>query len=177
MNDNRFGPSSPSPSPSYPFTSFSFHSPSTQSPSSPSNQNFDFLPGTTSLVEELDKQLIVILRDGRKLIGILRTFDQFANIVLEETKERIFFGNEFGEKKLGIYLIRGENVVLLGELDTEKDETVLQKFKKIPFGEIKKKFESDQQQKEQQNKTKRKLMLERGIAYDPFTVTDNFLFE
>lgn len=37
------------------------------------------------LVEELDKLLMIQLRDGRKLIGIMRSFDQFANIVLEGT--------------------------------------------------------------------------------------------
>jgi hypothetical protein len=36
-----------------------------------------------ALVEELDKLLMVQLRDGRKVIGILRSFDQFANLVLQ----------------------------------------------------------------------------------------------
>lgn len=53
-----------------------------------------FLPGTASLVEEVDstlhgsasiallnfrsEKLLVTLRDGRKLVGILRSFDQFG---------------------------------------------------------------------------------------------------
>ena len=32
---------------------------------------------------------MVQLRDGRKIIGIMRSFDQFANIVLEQAVERI----------------------------------------------------------------------------------------
>lgn len=40
-------------------------------------------PPGMGLVEELDKTLLIQLRDGRKLIGIMRSFDQFANIVLE----------------------------------------------------------------------------------------------
>ena len=40
-------------------------------------------PPGLALVEELDKRLMVQLRDGRKVIGILRSFDQFANLVLE----------------------------------------------------------------------------------------------
>ena len=40
------------------------------------------LPGV-AIVEELDKLLMVQLRDGRKVIGVLRSFDQFANLVLE----------------------------------------------------------------------------------------------
>jgi len=98
--------------------------------------NVDFLPGTASLVEEVDKKLMVVLRDGRRLVGILRTFDQFANIVLEDTKERIYMEDKYGEKNIGLYLIRGENVVLLGEMDPEKDDIVTPtKLKKIPFEE------------------------------------------
>jgi len=140
--------------------------------------NVDFLPGTASLVEEVDKKLMVVLRDGRRLVGILRTFDQFANIVLEDTKERIYLEDKYGEKNIGLYLIRGENVVLLGEMDPEKDDIVTKtKLKKIPFEEIKKAFKDDQQQKEQQAKQKRKALTERGIAVDPFTLTDNLYFD
>ena len=42
------------------------------------------LPGV-AIVEELDKLLMVQLRDGRKVLGILRSFDQFANLVLVGT--------------------------------------------------------------------------------------------
>eukprot|EP00741_Cyanophora_paradoxa_P012626 tig00020614_g12199.t1 len=77
--------------------------------------------GTASLVGELDKKLLVFLRDGRKLVGILRSFDQFANLVLEECHERIIVGLDYGDVPLGVYLIRGENVVLMGEIDPERD--------------------------------------------------------
>ena len=39
-----------------------------------------------------------------------------ANIVLEDTIERIYVGNTFGDIPLGVFLVRGENVVLLGEV-------------------------------------------------------------
>jgi hypothetical protein len=39
-----------------------------------------------------------------------------ANIVLEDAIERIFVGNKFGDIPLGVFLVRGENVVLLGEV-------------------------------------------------------------
>mmetsp|Transcript_25508 Transcript_25508/g.57238 ORF Transcript_25508/g.57238 Transcript_25508/m.57238 type:complete len:88 (-) Transcript_25508:527-790(-) len=39
------------------------------------------LPGAASLVEELDKRLLVVLRDGRNLVGVMRSFDQFSNMV------------------------------------------------------------------------------------------------
>lgn len=76
----------------------------------------------TSLADNLDKKLLVILRDGRKLIGILRSFDQFANVVLEGAVERIIVGDFFCDLPVGLYIIRGENVVLIGELDLTKDD-------------------------------------------------------
>ncbi|XP_024971865.1 sm-like protein LSM1B isoform X2 [Cynara cardunculus var. scolymus] len=68
------------------------------------------------------EKLLVLLRDGRKLLGILRSFDQFANAVLEGACERVIVGDLYCDISLGLYVIRGENVVLIGELDLEKEE-------------------------------------------------------
>ncbi|GLC46661.1 hypothetical protein PLESTB_001549400 [Pleodorina starrii] len=78
------------------------------------------LPGT-ALAEELDKRLLIVLRDGRKLLGVLRSFDQFANLVIEGAVERIIVGEQYGDIPMGLQVIRGENVVLLGRVDEEKD--------------------------------------------------------
>ncbi|XP_050219795.1 sm-like protein LSM1B [Mercurialis annua] len=77
---------------------------------------------STSLATYLDKKLLVLLRDGRKLMGILRSFDQFANVVLESACDRVIVGDLYCDIPLGLYVIRGENVVLIGELDSEKEE-------------------------------------------------------
>lgn len=66
-------------------------------------------------------RLLVQLRDGRKIVGILRSFDQFANLVLEGAVERIIVGQQYGESPLGLYVVRGENVVLLGEINDAAD--------------------------------------------------------
>ncbi|KAI0051690.1 Sm-like ribonucleoprotein [Auriscalpium vulgare] len=68
--------------------------------------------------------MLVVLRDGRKLHGVLRSYDQFANLVLEDTVERIYSGNAFAEKWCGLFLIRGENVVLLGEVDLDQEDDI-----------------------------------------------------
>ncbi|VDO38024.1 unnamed protein product [Brugia timori] len=81
-----------------------------------------YLPGALSLLEQLDKKLLVVLRDGRTLIGYLRTIDQFANLVLHETLERIHVDNYYGDIERGVFLIRGENVVLAGEIDETKEQ-------------------------------------------------------
>lgn len=64
----------------------------------------------------LPEKLLVLLRDGRTLIGYLRSVDQFANLVLHRTIERIHVGKNYGDIPRGIFIIRGENVVLLGEI-------------------------------------------------------------
>ncbi|KAJ3719889.1 hypothetical protein EV361DRAFT_881148 [Lentinula raphanica] len=84
------------------------------------------IPFTTSgsLVDCVDRKMLVILRDGRKLHGVLRSYDQFANLVLEDTVERIYHENLFAESWHGLFLIRGENVVLLGEIDLDQEDDV-----------------------------------------------------
>ncbi|KAL6222076.1 hypothetical protein ACLB2K_005468 [Fragaria x ananassa] len=77
---------------------------------------------STSLASYLDKKLLVLLRDGRKLLGLLRSFDQFANVVLEGACERVIVGGLYCDIPLGLYVIRGENVVLIGELELNKEE-------------------------------------------------------
>ena len=76
-----------------------------------------YMPGTASLIEDVDKQLMVQLRDGKTLIGYLRSIDQFANLLLSNTIERVYVGNKYGEISRGVYIVRGENVVLIGEVD------------------------------------------------------------
>ena len=79
-----------------------------------------YLP--TSLASYLDKKVVIQLRDDRKLIGVLRSFDQFANVVMEGAYERIIVGDLYCDMQLGLYVVRGENVVLTGELDLEREE-------------------------------------------------------
>ncbi|KAK4250121.1 U6 snRNA-associated Sm-like protein LSm1 [Corynascus novoguineensis] len=83
------------------------------------------------LLDLTDKKLMVALRDGRKLQGILRSWDQFANLVLQSTKERIFVApgtvpNQprglYADIDRGLFLVRGENVLLLGEIDLDKED-------------------------------------------------------
>ena len=57
-----------------------------------------------------------------KILGYLRSVDQFANLVLHQTIERIHVGKCYGDIPRGVFVVRGENVVLLGEIDVEKTE-------------------------------------------------------
>lgn len=91
----------------------------------------NYMPGTASLIEDIDKKHLVLLRDGRTLIGFLRSIDQFANLVLHQTVERIHVGRKYGDIPRGIFVVRGENVVLLGEIDLERKVT--RHFSKSPL--------------------------------------------
>jgi U6 snRNA-associated Sm-like protein LSm1 len=39
-----------------------------------------------------------------------------ANLVLQDTTERLFAGELYADVKYGVYIVRGENVLLLGEI-------------------------------------------------------------
>ncbi|KAA8498840.1 Sm-like protein LSM1A [Porphyridium purpureum] len=76
----------------------------------------DKLVGACSLAEQLNKRVMVSLRDGRNIVGKLRSFDQYSNVVLQDAAERVVVQHAFADVPLGIFLVRGENVMLVGEL-------------------------------------------------------------
>ncbi|KAI8925121.1 mRNA decapping complex subunit [Entophlyctis helioformis] len=116
-----------------------------------------FLPGSASLVDCVDKRLLVTLRDGRHLFGWLRTYDQFANLVLHDTVERTFVNGTYGDVFRGIFLVRGENVVLLGEIDDDKESTLMQSLTEVPpadaLRDVKAQQDAAKKLRDQRNKT------------------------
>ncbi|KAK2745026.1 Serine/threonine-protein kinase smg1 [Onygenales sp. PD_40] len=66
------------------------------------------------LKKYMEKRLFVQLNGNRKVIGILRGYDVFMNIVLDEAVEE----KTGGEKvRLGMVVIRGNSVVMLEALE------------------------------------------------------------
>lgn len=49
---------------------------------------------------------------------MLRSWDQYANLVLQDTVERVYAegAKKYATIPRGLYLVRGENVLLLGEI-------------------------------------------------------------
>ncbi|KAF2721023.1 Sm-like ribonucleoprotein [Polychaeton citri CBS 116435] len=88
------------------------------------------------LLDLTDKKLMLSLRDGRKLIGVLRSWDQFGNLVLQDTIERYFVDDLYADVERGLFLVRGENVLLLGEIDLDKDDLVPGPFKQASATEV-----------------------------------------
>ncbi|KAI8960528.1 Sm-like ribonucleoprotein [Daldinia sp. FL1419] len=100
------------------------------------------------LLDLTDKKLLVCLRDGRKLTGVLRSWDQFANLVMQSTVERIYATTSdpldprpkglYADQNHGIFLVRGENVLLLGEIDLDKDDDPPPGFERAEFAAVEK---------------------------------------
>ncbi|ODV61904.1 Lsm1p, partial [Ascoidea rubescens DSM 1968] len=139
------------------------------------NLYLESYPFTTAaaLVGSVDKKIFVLLRDGRNLFGVLRTFDQYANLVLQDTIERIYLLEKklYGETFQGNFLIRGENVVMFGELNIDKEDVHLEDFKKIEFKEAEKTLNEIHQKTIKTEKENSKIFLKNGLTSD-FTKSD-----
>ena len=64
------------------------------------------------LDRNLNKYVGINLKDGRFLEGKLTGFDDYMNLVLEDTKET----HEDTERKLGIVILRGNNLISIAPL-------------------------------------------------------------
>ncbi|KAK7064191.1 U6 snRNA-associated Sm-like protein LSm1 [Favolaschia claudopus] len=117
-----------------------------------------------SLVDCVDRKMLVVLRDGRKLHGVLRSYDQFANLVLEDTVERIYHAGAYAENWHGLFLIRGENVVLLGEIDLDLEDEVPQ-GRQVDYPALEPYHKKDVETKKQREEHKAQILYEqRGFC-------------
>ncbi|KAJ7666146.1 hypothetical protein DFH06DRAFT_268041 [Mycena polygramma] len=79
----------------------------------------------SSLQGYVDRRVLLILQDGRVIVGVMAGFDQKSNVVLSDSKERIYsIDAGVEEAPLGLYLVKGDMIVLIGELDDAVDQAV-----------------------------------------------------
>ncbi|KAK9353770.1 hypothetical protein V1505DRAFT_363429 [Lipomyces doorenjongii] len=116
------------------------------------------------LVDCVDKKLLVVLRDGRKLIGILRSFDQYANLVLQDTIERIIVESMYSDIQRGVYIVRGENVVLVGEIDPEKENSI--PLREVSLDEIYAAQQDEIDNRRRRELTKNSKLVDIGFSID-----------
>jgi len=64
------------------------------------------------LEKSMDKRISLLLKDNRVLEGKLTGYDDYMNMVLEETEER----SQDQERRLGTVVLRGNNVVSIAIL-------------------------------------------------------------
>ncbi|KAF0295505.1 U6 snRNA-associated Sm-like protein LSm1 [Amphibalanus amphitrite] len=117
----------------------------------------------TQFLKSIEGKVMVLLRDGRTLIGVLRSVDQFANLVLDRTTERIHVGKQFGDIYRGIFVVRGENVVVVGLIDEMREGTV--GLQEVSVEEILEAQRQVQEARHQQEQLRVKAMKERGLTY------------
>ncbi|CAF0720402.1 unnamed protein product [Brachionus calyciflorus] len=136
------------------------------------SSNKYYMPGTASLIEDVDKQLMVILRDGKTLIGFLRSIDQYANLLLSNTIERIHVGNKYGDIPRGVYIVRGENVVLIGEVDFSKNCKI--DMIKVSVDEILELKRNEEIKEQEIEKNKKKAMMNRCLLPQTDSILDDY---
>ncbi|TKA49921.1 hypothetical protein B0A55_05103 [Friedmanniomyces simplex] len=82
----------------------------------------------TNNLSHLLEKVCIITVDGRTLTGSLVSCDQVTNLVLKDTIERIIRPAEDDEPSMeqphGLYLVRGDNVVICGLVDEELDGSI-----------------------------------------------------
>ncbi|EDO48838.1 predicted protein [Nematostella vectensis] len=79
----------------------------------------------TSLESYVNHTVAVITQDGRMIVGTLKGFDQTVNVILDDSHERVFSsGSGVEQVVLGLYIIRGDNIAVIGEIDDEVDGSI-----------------------------------------------------
>eukprot|EP00695_Tsukubamonas_globosa_P001773 TRINITY_DN284_c0_g1_i1.p1 TRINITY_DN284_c0_g1~~TRINITY_DN284_c0_g1_i1.p1 ORF type:complete len:120 (-),score=50.91 TRINITY_DN284_c0_g1_i1:32-337(-) len=70
----------------------------------------------------LEKKVSIVTNDGRHMIGNLRGFDQAVNVILDECFQRTYSKDSGVEEVvMGLYIIRGDNIAVIGEHDDAID--------------------------------------------------------
>eukprot|EP00322_Chrysochromulina_rotalis_P008720 CAMPEP_0115867448 /NCGR_PEP_ID=MMETSP0287-20121206/20773_1 /TAXON_ID=412157 /ORGANISM="Chrysochromulina rotalis, Strain UIO044" /LENGTH=78 /DNA_ID=CAMNT_0003322053 /DNA_START=45 /DNA_END=281 /DNA_ORIENTATION=- len=74
------------------------------------------MPGATGpdLKKYMDKRLAIKLNGNRTINGTLRGFDQFMNLVLDETMEMVSASEQ---NNIGMVVIRGNSIVMIEALE------------------------------------------------------------
>ncbi|XP_023527037.1 sm-like protein LSM1B isoform X2 [Cucurbita pepo subsp. pepo] len=77
----------------------------------------EYIFRTPCIGSYLDRKLLILLLDGRCIIGTMCTFDQHGNFVVESAFERIVAENQYCDKPMGLLVVRGDNAIFIGEMD------------------------------------------------------------
>ncbi|THW61378.1 hypothetical protein D6C77_10566 [Aureobasidium pullulans] len=103
------------------------------------------------------------------------------NLVLQDTVERLFAQNLYADVDRGLFLVRGENVLLLGEIvrsafsyhdstatnvalqDLDRDDYVPPTFQQAPLDQVFELHKQEQAQKKKQEKMRHKKLAAYGF--------------
>ncbi len=105
-------------------------------------------PFTTAaaIIGFVDRKVCATLVDGRSVIGVLRTFDQFGNLVIHDGVERLYRPEtkQYAEStRSQIYVIRGENLLMIGDVDIDIEDDAIAGWERIDFAQTYLQFKKD----------------------------------
>lgn len=86
--------------------------------------------------------------------------------MLQDTVERVFLDGEYADTPQGVYIVRGENVVLLCELDEDKELEELRKFEKTDAKELNDKYALKTLEKKRRVDTRNTVLAGLGFCVD-----------
>lgn len=76
------------------------------------------------------------------------SYDQYANLVLDGAVERIVVDGSYADVPFGIFVVRGENVMLLGETDAEKETELGKRLNRVTEPQIRRSLAAQKEDSE-----------------------------
>lgn len=95
-----------------------------------------------------------------------------GNLVLHQAFERIIVGQQYADIPRGLFVIRGENVLLIGELDFHRPLRV--PLYEVSIEEILKLQKQDLEKKERIEKLRQKAMIEHGLVDEGNPIEEHY---
>jgi U6 snRNA-associated Sm-like protein LSm1 len=99
-------------------------------------------------------------------------FFLLGNLVLHQAFERICVGRQYADIPRGLFVIRGENVLLIGELDFHQPLRV--PLVEVTIEEILKLQKEDLEKKERIEKLRQKAMIEHGLIDEGNPIEEHY---
>lgn len=72
------------------------------------------------LEQNVNQPVQVVTTEGRVFQGVLSSYDSNINIVLDKTHERIYSAKSSKKEKLGLYIIKGDNISIISRISEDK---------------------------------------------------------
>ncbi|EWC48704.1 hypothetical protein DRE_00009 [Drechslerella stenobrocha 248] len=98
-----------------------------------------------------------VFTTGAQLLDLTDT-----NLVLQDTVERLYSQNLYADVPRGCYIVRGENVLLLGEIDLDKEDEL--PLKQATIDEIYDAQRAESAHKKQKEKKKARKL--HGLGFE-----------
>ncbi|KAG1666196.1 DnaJ subfamily C member 2 [Nymphon striatum] len=91
-----------------------------------------------SLCKRCRTSIVNAVKDVSVIVGTLKGFDQMINLILDDSHERVYSSLTGVEQVvLGLYIVRGDNIAVVGELDEDVDSRLdLTGIKAEPLGSV-----------------------------------------